>query len=110
MYNGSLKKGVRSAMVLSLNAIPLSVGVLLTWQAISDSNNKGFDIERKVSSKALWSKISYVAGTKTSLCSVRTYRYTDANIKENGVFTYRVKLVNRDGSFIYSPVATVKKQ
>ena len=81
-----------------------NASVLLEWLTASESNNKGFIIERSVfSNNNSWSdfeEIGFVKGSGT-VSSPKRYEYTDAPTGGKS-FIYRLKQVNYDGTFKYS--------
>ena len=72
--------------------------VLLSWTTATEVNNSGFEIER--SSGEGFEVIGFVPGfgTTTEFCS---YNFNDSDVQE-GIYAYRLKQVNLDGSFKYS--------
>ena len=68
--------------------------VNLNWVTITESNNFGFDVERK-SGKSNWEKIGFIKGSGTSN-SEKNYTYKDASIKK-GKYSYRLKQIDLDG-------------
>jgi chitinase len=86
----------------------LSAGALLTWQTATEYNNKGFDIQRRLSTSKQWSKIGFVAGAGTSY-TPKAYSFTDTKTPKGSRYIYRLKQLNTNGSFIYSSEVTVKK-
>jgi hypothetical protein len=72
--------------------------VILNWETASEKNNKGFEIERKISSK--WEKIGYVPGSGTTT-EPKSYSFTDNNVT-SGIYKYRLKQIDFDGTFNYS--------
>ncbi len=83
-----------SAKVLESNAVALS------WTTLSESNNYGFEVQRKAEFEKEWATVSFVAGHGTNN-SPQIYYYTDENITENH-YSYRLKQIDFDGSFVYS--------
>jgi len=79
--------------------------VKLDWSTESETNNLGFEIERMLDTETAFSKIAWVdgAGTTTSLVN---YELNDLN-PHQGVSYYRLKQIDFDGSFSYSPVRAV---
>ncbi len=73
--------------------------VSLNWATATETNNQGFDIERKLANSE-FQKIGYVSGYGTSTES-HSYTFTDKNISA-GNYTYRLKQVDYDGTFEYS--------
>jgi hypothetical protein len=81
------------------------LNVDLRWSTASEVNNFGFEIERKNSTSA-WIKIGFVSGVGTST-SLHTYTYTD-NVEQAGLYQYRVKQIDQNGSFKYSATMQVE--
>jgi hypothetical protein len=76
----------------------------LHWSTATETNNFGFEIER--SQMGNWEKIGFVPGAGTS-SSLKSYSYTDNNLTQ-GSYTYRIKQINKDGSFSYRGSAEVE--
>ena len=78
--------------------------VLLEWLTSSESNNKGFIIERSLfnnnSSLLDFEEIGFVKGNGTT-ASPKKYEFTDAPLGGKK-FIYRLKQVNFDGAYKYS--------
>jgi endonuclease I len=77
----------------------------LNWSTATETNNFGFEIERKTST-ADWSKIGFVAGAGTST-SLHNYKYSD-NVGRAGLFEYRIKQIDKSGAFKYSSTMQVE--
>lgn len=80
-------------------------GILLNWTTATELNNQGFDIERSVNAQS-WEKVGYVPGFGTTT-EPKSYSFLDQNVT-NGVYTYRLKQIDFDGSFNYSPEVVVE--
>jgi hypothetical protein len=76
-------------------------GASLKWQTASESNNKGFSVERSLNGKD-WVSLTFVAGNN-NLTSVKNYAYTDKN-PANGVNYYRLVQEDNDGKKTISDV------
>ncbi len=75
--------------------------VILEWETATETNNKGFQIERrKESDKSDWERIAFVGGAGTS-ASRRKYSFADEEI-ETAKYFYRLKQIDFDGGFHYS--------
>jgi hypothetical protein len=76
--------------------------VRLTWQTISEVNNFGFIVERRLSGDGTYAALpnSFVAGHGTTTMPQR-YEYTDENAVQ-GVSYYRLAQTDLDGSVHYS--------
>lgn len=79
--------------------------VSLTWETATETNNKGFEVERNIGSG--WSKIGYLAGKGTTT-EVNKYSYTDdLSDMQSGQISYRLRQIDLDGSANYSKVVNV---
>lgn len=77
--------------------------VLLSWQTATETNNAGFVIERKDGSE--WEKLDFLLGSGTS-SAPHQYRYTDEK-PTAGTSLYRLKQIDKSGSFHYSSEVSV---
>lgn len=75
----------------------------LTWQTLSERNNRGFDIEKSLDAKYFY-KIGTKEGAGTSE-QTRVYSFIDDELSD--VSYYRLKQVDMDGGFTYSKIAVV---
>lgn len=73
----------------------------LSWRTISETNNYGFEIERK-RENGEWEKIGFVKGKGNSNV-VSNYEYFDRNANY-GKYYYRLKQLDYDGKFEYSNI------
>jgi hypothetical protein len=80
--------------------------VQLNWATESELNNKGFDVERMLDTETEFSKIDWVDGTGNST-SVINYSVNDLN-PHQGVSYYRLKQIDFDGTYAYSPIRAVE--
>ncbi len=83
----------------SFTASVINNSVTLKWITASESNNKGFDVERK-SSDGNFESLGFVHGFGTTT-EVQSYEYRDNNIQP-GKYIYRLKQTDFDGTFEYS--------
>ena len=79
--------------------------VTLFWQTATEMNNQGFEIERarlrsSNYAEASWERIGFVEGKGTTT-EIQSYSFTDK--PEAGIYKYRLKQIDFDGSFAYSP-------
>lgn len=107
---GAFETGSASLPVemISFNASVTGSKVLLRWQVATESQNKGWEIERSASTgnNAVWEKIGFVEGKGNSQ-SAGTYSFTDENV-EDGNYGYRLKQIDYDGNTKYSNVQLVR--
>ncbi len=73
--------------------------VTLNWTTATETNNRGFEIERK-SSTSSYQKVGYAAGFGTTT-EPKSYSYSDKDLG-TGSYTYRLKQIDLDGSSKYS--------
>lgn len=78
--------------------------IRLSWEASSETNNKGFEIQRKagslLASVSNWERIGFVNGNGTTT-QKHFYEFVDAPESE-GIYYYRLKQIDLNGDFIYS--------
>ena len=78
--------------------------VSLKWSTVSEENNSGFDVERKLSSELVWKKLSNVAGHGNSNVQ-NNYLFSDRKIA-TGKYNYRLKQIDFNGNFKYYDLGT----
>lgn len=83
----------------SFSAKVINNSVSLDWSTATETNNSGFDIERK-SANSNWQKIGFVTGSGTTT-EKRNYSFTD-NSLNSGSYSYRLKQIDYNGQFEYS--------
>ena len=93
----------------SFNAFFNAGNVVLQWETKSETNNYGFEIQRFTSSASGWEKIGFVEGNGTTV-EPQHYEFIDHLTdmpSDVSTIQYRLKQVDTDGSFEYSPIRTV---
>ena len=91
--------GALPVELASFNANVTGRNVDLSWTTSSESNNAGFDIERRSSEGNEWTKVGNVSGNGTST-QLHDYSYTDRNVF-TGKYNYRLKQTDYNGNFEY---------
>ncbi len=90
--------------LVSFSAEMLDGNVVLNWSTATETNNNGFQIERKVrspqSSVGNWENKGFVSGKGTTT-EKTFYSYSDKNEKP-GTYLYRLKQIDFDGTFSYT--------
>ncbi len=106
-YLGSGTKcgGTLPVELTSFNATANLSIVELQWKTATEVNNAEFDVQRRLTSTQLWTKIGSVAGAGTSNAP-HNYSYAD-NVGIAGTYSYRLKQIDHDGSFTYSQAMQV---
>ncbi|HEX9740062.1 MAG TPA: T9SS type A sorting domain-containing protein, partial [Ignavibacteriaceae bacterium] len=97
--NGGSFMGFVPVELTSFTASVISGHVNLNWQTASETNNYGFEVERKAAEQE-FSKVAFIAGYGTTTES-KSYNYVD-NTVSSGSYTYRLRQVDFDGTFEYS--------
>jgi hypothetical protein len=98
----------------NFNAIASRFGVDLQWSTETETNNYGFEIERrqvqgsgfKAQGDESWTVVGFVRGAGTST-SPQEYSFTDSNV-EPGRYAYRIKQIDFGGAFTYYSAAEVE--
>jgi hypothetical protein len=85
--------------------------VVLQWQTVTETNNQGFEIQRKLTqsnSVSEWTTIGFKEGHGTTT-EPQYYSFNDDVGSLHALsFTYRLKQVDYDGNFEYSEEVTVE--
>ncbi len=98
---------VTDAIPVELVSFRATVGkdnIDLNWATATETNNRGFEIEKMYSKNGNtgnWEKVAFIDGNGTTT-SFSTYNYSDRNINEAGKYSYRLKQIDFDGTFEYS--------
>jgi hypothetical protein len=78
--------------------------IMLKWATAAETNNAGFEIERKPGTESIiadsWEKIGYITGFGTTT-EPQDYSFIDGNVSV-GKYSYRLKQIDYDGTFQYS--------
>jgi hypothetical protein len=77
--------------------------VLLSWSTATETNNSGFEIQRKTEESTLWESLSFVNGSGTST-EITNYSYADLNVTA-GSYSYRLKQVDFNGTYTFYDLA-----
>ena len=114
-YNSSGNSGF-SNIVTTTTFIPVELTaftaelagreILVSWSTATELNNRGFDIERNMNGE--WEKIGFKDGRGTTTTE-SSYSFIDKFTYESfvGTITYRLKQMDFDGTYAYSPEVEV---
>ena len=116
-FSYELLAGTRNGTVASLSggivAVPVELSafdayiengkVMLNWSTATETNNSGFEIERKLNTT--WEEIGFVTGSGTST-EPKSYSFIDENVSPEKYF-YRLKQIDFNGNFEYSDIIEV---
>ncbi len=96
--------------LISFSAQQLGNDVKLNWSTVTETNNEGFEIQKKKSEvrsqESEWVKIGFVPGFGTTT-EVYQYYFIDESVQP-GNYQYRLKQIDFDGTFEYSNIIEVK--
>ncbi len=92
--------------LVGFNAEIIHDNVRLNWRTATETNNKGFSVERKNNSPGViynsnWQEIGFVNGYG-SVSENHSYSFIDKTLQRNGKYFYRLKQIDYDGSINYS--------
>ena len=110
--NGTVALTSTVALPVELAAFTATTNGLnaeLRWTTATELNNYGFEIQRRsVASGSVdqWQKAGFVPGAGTS-ATPRQYSYTDRGLTQ-GRYDYRIKQIDKSGSFKYSSASQVE--
>lgn len=81
--------------------------ILLNWSTATETNNLGFEIERKLKNQD-WVTIAFVEGNGTTT-EIQNYYYSDdySELPYEGTVLYRLKQMDYNGEFEYSDQVAV---
>lgn len=92
--------------LISFRADIFNKVVNLSWSTATETNNSGFDVERKQTVSESWEVLGFVAGAGTTT-EQQNYFYSDRNIS-SGTYQYRLRQIDFDGSYEYSSIVEVE--
>ena len=78
--------------------------IAVAWETQSETNNESFDIERSEDGR-IFKKIGNIKG-EGSTAQSQQYEFVDKN-PTTGLLYYRLKQIDFDGAFEYSPIKTI---
>uniref|UniRef100_A0A7V3E6M8 T9SS type A sorting domain-containing protein n=1 Tax=Ignavibacterium album TaxID=591197 RepID=A0A7V3E6M8_9BACT len=79
--------------------------VLLKWSTASETNNRGFELQKSQKSEVKsqnWNSVAFIEGKGTST-EIHNYEFVDQNL-EPGNYSYRLKQIDYDGNYTYSNI------
>lgn len=96
--------GITPVELVSFNAVASGDVVQLSWRTATETNNRGFYIERSFN-KSNWDVLTFINGAGTTV-SANDYNYTDKP-GQSDIFYYRLRQQDFDGTVSYSKVEEV---
>lgn len=119
MQNGASLLGsalAKTAVTLDANSLTIDVivpvelisfsasadknNVILSWSTSTETNNRGFEIQRRNINDTKYQEVGFVEGNGTT-SEFNSYIFTDKDVL-SGNHSYRLKQIDFDGTFEYS--------
>lgn len=79
--------------------------IYLSWTTVSETNNLGFDIERRESEAEVWQKAAFLKGNGTTTV-LKHYEYSEP-APDASTAEYRLKQIDFDGTSQYSETVKI---
>lgn len=92
--------------LLSFFAFPLNDFIQLRWQTENEENVKGFEIERSLNGNDFG--IIGFEHSNALNSSDNTYAFKDRDIVPDQTYYYRLRMIDLDGSYDYSPIRSAQ--
>lgn len=93
--------------LVTLKATALNDAIRLDWITATETDNKGFMIERRAEDEASFQKIGWIDGAGHTNTE-RTYAHIDRDVKDNTTYYYRLQQLDFSGDFNYSETVSSK--
>lgn len=83
-------------------SVVIDNNVILKWTTVTETNNSGFEVERRDvigETQDVWKNIAFINGSGTTT-SPNNYEFTDRNLS-SGKYNYRLKQIDFNGNYEY---------
>ena len=84
-----------------------AAGNELSWLTASEENTAYFEVQRAIPGTASFEGLGRVTAAGNS-STTRQYTYTDALASGHPAYSYRLRMVDVDGRYTYSPIVTLQ--
>jgi hypothetical protein len=84
----------------SFTGVAENNNVNIYWSTATETNNKGFELERRISDSESWNSIAFIEGKGTTT-QPQKYFYSDKNL-DRLKYHYRLRQIDFDGTGYYS--------
>ncbi len=92
--------------LVGLEVHPDAGGIRLSWETKTESENYGFEVQRQRVGGAKWVTVGFVRGSGTTE-EVHRYSFVDRSVPAAGLYRYRLKQIDVDGSSTFSQPVSV---
>lgn len=93
--------------LLEFTATPQVKDIRLDWITSFEENNSSFQIERRAEFEENFKETAQVSATEIPT-DRNIYDFTDTEVKAGVTYFYRLRQIDRDGSYTYSDVVSAK--
>ena len=90
----------------TFTALPKGNAIALDWVAATEIAFDGYELQRSLDGLN-FDKIAWIQGSENSL-EEKQYNYLDLNVKGGITYYYRLKMIDLDESFEYSPIRSAQ--
>jgi hypothetical protein len=105
MSMNNVQIGVLPVELTSFTASVRNGDVHLRWHTATETNNAGFEVQRRDAGSTMWTPLTFVAGHGTA-SAPHDYAHIDRSVPA-GSWEYRLRQVDRDGTEDHSAVLAV---
>jgi len=99
---GQLAEGTLPVELSSFTSYVNKNNVKLNWSTANETNNAGFEVERKQISSTEWTSVGYISGNGNTV-GVRNFTFTER--VSTGNYNYRLKQIDFNGTYEYFNLA-----
>lgn len=92
---------------INFTATPIGNDVQVSWTTASEQNNRGFAVERATNNME-FEEIGFVESKVINSSRTTEYSFTDAKADRSQSLFYRLRQIDLDGKYSYSPIAAVE--
>ncbi len=83
-----------------------AAGIELLWETASETNNSGFEVQRKLTNEQEWNQVAFVGGAGTAVTN-KYYSFLDKKVKTGETYSYRLRQIDNDGTVSCSSSNTI---
>jgi len=83
--------------MLGFNGIVRHDGIELYWETATETNNSGFQVQRRNMGDNEWNQIAFVSGSGNSVTN-KYYNFVDKNVKPSATYQYQIRQIDNDGT------------
>lgn len=81
-------------------------GIELIWETASETNNYGFEVQRRLSNEQEWQQVAFVSGAGTAVTN-KYYSFLDKKVTVGETYSYRLRQIDNDGTVSCSSSNTI---